>query len=134
MNEHDNLPPLPESFDTLDWFPETRAYTADQMRDYARAALAAAQPAQAEPVAYVDEFSIAWIAERSGKPGTSITTKLSSIKSSESPVAIYTAPPQHLTLSDERITEIFQKYGTGRAEGFAEAARAVLAAAQEKQT
>lgn len=50
----------------------------------------------------------------------------------------YTHPPQTSqvsaapTLTDEEITDIFQKYGTGRADGFNAAARAIEAAIAAK--
>jgi hypothetical protein len=132
-----DLPPLPPS----SAFSLTRSvYTAEDMRDYASAALAAAQPAQAEPAAYVDERAISWLAERRDKPGASITTKLSAIKSFERPMPIYTAPPQPLTLSKalECVPDLIEVARMPNAEHVADAhnaavrrLRAVLAAARE---
>lgn len=47
--------------------------------------------------------------------------------------ALHRCPSASLELSDGQITAIFQKYETGRAHGFANAARAALAAAQENK-
>lgn len=43
----------------------------------------------AEPVAWVDERAIAWLADRAGKASAGITTKLQAVKSPERPMPLY---------------------------------------------
>lgn len=50
--------------------------------------------AQAEPLAWVDERAISWLAGRRGKASAHVTTTLSAAKSLERPMALYTAPPR----------------------------------------
>lgn len=70
------------------------------------------QPAQKEPLAWVDERVIAWLADRHGKRSAYITTKLSAVKSFERPMAIYTAPLAQRTwvwLTDDEIVECWAR-------------------------
>lgn len=58
-----------------------------------------------EPVAFVDERAISWLASRINSKTAHITTKLSKEKSFERPLALYTTPPpqaERLPLSDEQ--------------------------------
>lgn len=60
----DSLPRLPQACHTIGFAPDNGLYTADQMRDYARAALAAGlegQPADDDkPLAMALELASAW--------------------------------------------------------------------------
>ena len=68
---------------------------------------ALAQPEQ-EPVAWVDERVVAWLANRIGKPSAHITTKLSAVKSIERPTPVYTTPPQRKPLTEQEIGAILE--------------------------
>lgn len=63
--------------------------------DALRAALAQAEPVQ--PVAWVDERAISWLAGRRNKASAHVTTTLSAAKSLERPMALYTAPQPQQT-------------------------------------
>jgi hypothetical protein len=69
----------------------------------------AAQQEQGEPVAWVDERAVAWLADRIGKPSAHITTKLSAVKSFERPMPIYITPPQRtwVGLTNEEMNDIW---------------------------
>lgn len=59
MSTQDKLPPLPEPWATMKkWPPGAPWFTADQMRAYARAALAAQE---AEPVAWADDCRLSLV-------------------------------------------------------------------------
>lgn len=68
-----------------------------------------AQPEQ-EPVAWIDESAIRWLADRKGKTSAHCTTQLSAARSCEQPMPIYTAPPQRKPLSDEEIEVLAKKH------------------------
>lgn len=51
------------------------------------------QPEQ-EPVAWVDESAIRWLADRKGNTSAHCTTQLSAARSFEKPMPIYTTPPR----------------------------------------
>jgi len=106
-------------------------FSADQMRAYARAALAAAQPSQ-EPVAHCALTASGKIAYFDGKP----MVMVGKVGNEHHPTPLYTTPPapQPLTLSDQQIITVGRDaFGIdptfdGRLMTFA---RAILAEAQE---
>lgn len=61
-----------------------------------------------EPVAWVDESVIAWLADRKGKTSAHCTTQLSAAMSCEQSMPIYTTPPRRewVGLTDEEIYKI----------------------------
>jgi hypothetical protein len=58
------------------------------------------KPLMDEPVAWVDERAIAWLAEH---PNGNVTTKLELQKSFERPMPLYTNPTQRKPLTDEEM-------------------------------
>jgi hypothetical protein len=72
------------------------------LKHYARALRAALAQQEQEPVAWVDEASIAWLAEH---PRGIITTRLVKQKSPERQMAMYAEPPRRewQSLSEEEI-------------------------------
>ena len=66
-----------------------------------------------EPVAWVDESAIRWLADRKGKVSAHCTTKLSAARSFEKPMPIYTTPPRRewVGLTDEEKAELDAEYG-----------------------
>jgi hypothetical protein len=111
------------------------------MKHYARALRAALAQEEQEPVAWVDEASIAWLAEH---PRGIITTRLVLQKSPERQMPLYTAPPRRewQRLTDEEIGDVFQaarnaKLGSANDNSrhrlsVVEIARAIEAALKEK--
>jgi hypothetical protein len=63
-----------------------------------------------EPVAWVDERAIAWLAEH---PNGNVTTKLELQKSFERPMPLYTNQTQRKPLTDEEIGEVAIKSQDG---------------------
>jgi hypothetical protein len=114
---YDDLPPLPDPINYQNRDGRER-YTSDQMRAYARAALA--QPAvKGEPVAWLHPAN-----------PSCVTTDPHAYARG---VPLYVAPPAPLTLSDERIERVYFTCSSGKmTPTMYEFARAVLAAAQEK--
>jgi hypothetical protein len=148
----DKLPPLPESehlFHDAIALKSEFFYTERQMRAYARAALAAAQPAQAftdyEERLIRDDESKRWrsMADALQSHVLEIDTRYMALLKActdgsmlkAPPAILMQAPQQPLTLSDERIQEIADDImGCSAMRAYRlQFARAVLAAAQEKQ-
>jgi hypothetical protein len=69
-------------------------------------AIKAALEAKDEPVAWVDERAIAWLAEH---PNGYITTKLEFQKSFERQMPLYTTPPQRKPLTDEEMKTVVEQ-------------------------
>jgi hypothetical protein len=96
-----------------------------------RAALEQQEPGQGqEPVAWVDEASIAWLAEH---PRGIITTRLVKQKSPERQMAMYAEPPRRewQSLSEEEINELSHTMVKGH-KSVNWLARAIEAALKEK--
>jgi hypothetical protein len=99
------------------------------LKHYARALRAALAQQEQEPVAWVDEASIAWLAEH---PRGIITTRLVKQKSPERQMAMYAEPPRRewRSLTNE---EIYPLYNEPRSDAeILEFARAIEAALKEK--
>lgn len=92
-----------------------------------RAALSAPQPAQ-EPVAWVDERAIGWLASRPSSASVTITTKLAAARSLERPMPVYTTPqaPQPLTITDEQCDIAIRESGLAYLSGVSGVNRALL--------
>jgi len=88
---------------------ETSMYP-QQKQLQAITAIKAALEAKDEPVAWVDERAIAWLAEH---PNGNVTTKLELQKSFERPMPLYTNPTQRKPLTDEEIGEVAIKSQDG---------------------
>ena len=90
----------------------------------------AQQKQEKEPVAWVDEASIAWLAEH---PRGIITTRLVKQKSPERQMAMYAEPPRRewQSLSEEEINELSHTMVKGH-KSVNWLARAIEAALKEK--
>ena len=93
------------ALEALGWTDEWRP---QGLKEEAITTIKAALEAKDEPVAWVDEKAIAWLAQH---PNGNVTTKLEFQKSFERQMPLYTAQPQRtwVALTDEEKQEIYKQ-------------------------
>jgi hypothetical protein len=139
---NDDLPPLPKASFYISngetW--NTPYYASHQLRAVQREAYEAGKRRAAlDTVHAIDRElmaePVAWLTDAAWGRSVSLDRPNFGKAEWKAPqprvVPLYAHPPQTApaapTLADEEITDIFQKYGTGRADGFNAAARAIEA-------
>ena len=128
MSQNDNMPPVPLAFEYVyEWADGARklntsqrngmkckasylVYTADQMQDYARAAIAAQAVGQGEPLGWIDAQDVELIQQK-GRGGIVFRTKQEGYDQTQ----VYTHPaPVRQPLSDDELDLICEQALFGR--------------------
>lgn len=84
-----------EVVDVEDWSWAELLAAAEAVTEDEHAIAEQASGVQQEPVAWVDERVIQWLADRPSSASSNITTKLAAAKSPERPMPLYTHPAPH---------------------------------------